>query len=143
MSLPTSGRGVPLVFDTSAWQRQRARGARELWLDLLDADRLAVCPVVALELCAAARDEAELAGLEEGLASLTPQAPVTEKVGAAARAAVRSLGASRRLPAADYLIAAAAADRGFGVLHYDRHFDLLCEVMGIPSVWVAARGSLD
>lgn len=144
MSVRAGGPRAPLVFDTSAWQRQRAPGARELWLELLDADRLALCPVVALELCAGARDEAELVGLEDGLASLTPQAPVTEGVGAAARAALRSLGgASRRLPAADYLIAAAAAQRGFGVLHYDRHFDLLCEVLGIESVWIAARGSLD
>ncbi len=143
MSIPAGGHGAPLVFDTSAWQRQRAPGARELWLELLDADRLAVCPVVALELCAAARDKAELMGLEDGLASLTPQAPVTEGVGAAARAAVRSLGAGRRLPAADYLIAAAAAERGFGVLHDDRHFDLLCEVLGTQSLWIAPRGSLD
>jgi len=56
---------------------------------------------------------------------------------------LRSLGAGRRLPAADYLIAAAAAERGFGVLHYDRHFDLLCEVLGTQSLWIAPRGSLD
>lgn len=143
MSVRAGGPRAPLVFDTSAWQRQRAPGARELWLELLDADRLAVCPVVALELCAGTRDEAELMNLEDGLASLTPQAPVTEGVGAAARAAVRSLGASRRLPAADYLIAAAAAQRGFGVLHYDRHLDLLCDALGVESVWIAARGSLD
>jgi predicted nucleic acid-binding protein len=104
---------------------------------------LALCPVVALELCAAARNEAELLRLEDGLASLTPQAPITERVTAAARSAVRSVGASRRLPAADYLIAAAAAERSFGVLHYDRHFDLLCEVLGIESAWIAPRGSLD
>ena len=41
---------------------------------------------------------------------------------------------SRRLPAADYLIAASAAERGFGVLHQDRHFDTLATVLGFPSV---------
>jgi predicted nucleic acid-binding protein len=37
-------------------------------------------------------------------------------------------------PRADYLIAAAAAERGFGVLHRDRHFDTLAAVLGFPSV---------
>jgi predicted nucleic acid-binding protein len=31
-------------------------------------------------------------------------------------------------------IAAAAAERGFGVLHHDRHFDLLSGPLGFPSV---------
>jgi len=52
----------------------------------------------------------------------------------AALAASRELRGSRRLPAADYLIAAAATERGFGVLHEDRHFDTLAGVLGFPSV---------
>jgi hypothetical protein len=44
----------------------------------------------------------------------------------------------RRLPAADYLIAASAAGRGFGVLHEDRHFDLLATVLGFESVRLSA-----
>ncbi len=40
----------------------------------------------------------------------------------------------RRLPAADYLIAAAAAERGFGVLHLDAHYDTLASVLGFVSV---------
>ncbi|HEV3318895.1 MAG TPA: hypothetical protein VG053_04055 [Solirubrobacteraceae bacterium] len=52
------------------------------------------------------------------------------------------LHGKRRLPAADYLIAAAAAERGAGVLHYDRHFDTLCGVLGIESVWIAEPGSI-
>ena len=46
-------------------------------------------------------------------------------------------------PAADYLIAAAAAERGAGVLHYDHHFDTLCSALGIDSVWIAKPGSMD
>ncbi|MBA3509554.1 MAG: PIN domain-containing protein [Thermoleophilaceae bacterium] len=133
----------PLVFDTSAWQRQRELAARRRWLELLDAGRLALCPVVALEVCAAARDDDEHARLEQALAALQAHAPVTEQAGEAARGALRDLGGRRRLPAADYLIAAAAAQRGFGVLHYDRHFDTLCDALGIQSVWLAPRGTLD
>jgi predicted nucleic acid-binding protein len=71
------------------------------------------------------------------------QAPVTRGAGERALGASRELAGERRLPAADYLIAAAAAERGFAVLHYDRHFDLLCHVLGIDSVLVAPRGVLD
>lgn len=63
-----------------------------------------------------------------------PQAPVTETVCRAAVAASTQLQARPRLPAADYLIAAAAAERGFGVLHEDRHFDLLATVLSFESV---------
>ncbi len=42
----------------------------------------------------------------------------------------------------DALVAAAAAERGFGVLHYDQHFDRLATVLGFTSRWVATAGSI-
>jgi predicted nucleic acid-binding protein len=42
----------------------------------------------------------------------------------------------------DALIAAAAADRGLGVLHYDQHYDRLATVLGFDSQWVAPAGSI-
>lgn len=107
-----------------------------------DTGLLAVCPVVALELLAAARDEDAFSDLDRALQALT-QAPVTRSAGDAAIGASRDLRGERRVPAADYLIAAAAAERGAGVLHYDHHFDPLCRVLGIESVWVASPGSID
>ena len=109
---------TPLVVDTSAWIRQRDPAVRPRWEATLRAGLLASCPVVAL---AAALDA-------------LPQAPVTTSACRAALAASHELRGSRRLPAADYLIAAAAAERGFGVLHEDRHFDTLADVLGFPSV---------
>jgi predicted nucleic acid-binding protein len=88
-----------------------------------------------LELLSGSRDEAEFAALDRGFAQLR-QAPVTAAVCTAAISASRVLGGSRRLPAADYLIAAAAAERGFGVLHEDHHFDILAGVLGFASVRV-------
>jgi predicted nucleic acid-binding protein len=105
-------------------------------------DLLAVCPVVALELLASARDEQKFAELDRTLRSL-PAAPVTRSAGAAAIGASRDLRGERRIPAADYLIAAAAAGRGAGVLHFDHHFDPLCRVLGIESIWIADPGSID
>jgi predicted nucleic acid-binding protein len=136
------GFGGLLVFDTSAWNRQQHPLVRERWRATARAKRLVTCPVVALELLAAARDEERFADLDRTLTAL-PEAPVTRSAGAAAHGATRELRGERRLPAADYLIAAAASERGAGVLHYDRHFDTLCHVLGIGSVWIAEPGSID
>lgn len=124
---------IPLVVDTSAWVRQREPAVRARWEATLEAGLLASCPVVALELLAVTRDENEFIALSSALDAL-PQAPVTTRACRAALAASHELRGSRRLPAADYLIAAAAAERGFGVLHEDRHFDTLAGVLGFPSV---------
>jgi len=136
------GSGSPLVFDTSAWNRRTDPTVLPRWAATRDAGLLAVCPVVALELLAAARDEDAFGDLDSALRALT-QAPVTRSAGDAALGASRELRGERRLPAADYLIAAAAAGRGAGVLHYDHHFDPLCRALGIESVWVAKPGSID
>jgi predicted nucleic acid-binding protein len=127
------GSGVPLIIDTSAWARQREPKVAGRWAATVQADLFASCPVAVLEILATARDEAEFDVLHGSLAAL-PQAPVTEAVCRAAVAASTQLQARRRLPAADYLIAAAAAERGFGVLHEDRHFDLLATVLSFESV---------
>lgn len=134
--------GGLVVFDTSAWNRQRADNVSARWRETLLGGGLTVCPVVALELLASARDEVAFGRLDSALSAL-PQAPLTRASCAAALTASRELGGQRRMPAADYLIAAAAAERGAGVLHYDRHFDLLCHAFGIESIWIAEPGSLD
>jgi predicted nucleic acid-binding protein len=113
--------------------RQRDPAVRPRWEATLQAGLLASCPIVAIELLAASRDEDEYTALARALDAL-PQAPVTAGACRAALGASRELRGSRCLPAADYLIAAAAAERGFGVLHRDRHFDTLAGVLGFPSI---------
>ena len=136
------GSGSLLVFDTSAWNRRTNPAVLPRWATTRDAGLLAVCPVVALELLAASRNEEKFANLDRALQGLA-QAPVTRNAGDTALGASRDLRGKRRLPAADYLIAAAAAERGAGMLHYDSHFDTLCGVLGIESVWIAQPGSID
>lgn len=136
------GGGAALVFDTSAWNRRTEPGVLPRWAATRDADLLVVCPVVALELLAAARDEGAFDDLDRALQMLA-QAPVTRAACQRALGASRELRGERRLPVADYLIAAAAAERGAGVLHYDRHFDPLARALGIESVWIAQLGSID
>lgn len=136
------GSGTALVFDTSAWNRRTNHAVLPRWSATRDRNLLAVCPVVAIELLSAARDEDAFGDLDRALAAL-PGAPVTRSACERALGASRELRAQRRLPAADYLIAAAAVERGFAVLHYDRHFDVLCQVLGVESVWIAEPGSID
>jgi predicted nucleic acid-binding protein len=133
MSAAPFGPGIPLVIDPSAWHRQSEAPIRPRWKATARAGLLVSCPVAALEILTATRDEREFAAFEEALGAL-PQAPVTASACQAALGASRDLGARRRIPAADYLIAAAAAERGFGVLHADRHFELLATVLGFESV---------
>lgn len=140
MSAPYST--VPLVIDTSAWGRQARPEVTGRWRATLDADALAACPAASLEILRGARDEGEFEQLAAAVAALR-QAPVTASACQAALAASAALRGQRRLPAVDYLIAAAAAERGFGVLHYDRDYDVLAEVLGFRSVWIAGPGSLE
>jgi predicted nucleic acid-binding protein len=127
------GSGVPLVFDTSAWTRHQRPGALPYWEAVVANELLVSCPVAALEIFRTARDEDEFLTLDRTFADL-PQAPITLSVCRAALSASRGLGARRRLPAPDYLIAAAAAECGFGVLHADKHFDVLATVLPFESV---------
>jgi len=127
------GSGLPLVIDTSAWIRHRQPGSLLHWEAATESDLLVSCPVAALEILRTARDESDFEVLDRTFAQLA-QAPVTASVCGAALGASRELGARRRLPVSDYLIAAAAAERGFGVLHADKHFDLLATVLEFESV---------
>lgn len=127
------GPGVPLVVDTSAWVRQRDPTIIGRWQATVRAGLIAVCPAGVLEILGAARDESTHIALDRALGAL-PQAPVTASVCNAALGASRDLRGSRRLPAIDYLIAAAAAERGFGVLHLDGPYDTLATVLAFPSV---------
>jgi len=129
------GSGVPLVIDTSAWARQREPATAPGWEATRAAELLVSCPAAALEMLNSARNEEQFAILDQTFAAL-PQAPVTESVCRAALGASRELGARRRIPALHYLIGAAAAERGFGVLHADKHFDLLATVLAFESVRV-------
>jgi predicted nucleic acid-binding protein len=141
-----SWRGGPWVVDTSAWARASAPEVACAWSRAAQAGELVACPVVTLELLYAARDAAEVERMAASLVALR-QAPVTRATTDAAIGAIRDLAARGsagphgvRVP--DALVAAAAAQRGFGVLHYDHHFDRLATVLRFDSQWVARPGSL-
>jgi predicted nucleic acid-binding protein len=138
--------GGPWVADTSAWARASNTEVAPSWRAAALAGDLIGCPVVTLELLYDAPDRERVEAVASALAGLR-QAPITRSVTDAAIWAVCELAArgsagAHRVRVPDALIAAAAAECGFGVLHYDQHFDRLASVFGFTNQWVAAEGSI-
>jgi predicted nucleic acid-binding protein len=136
---------LPLVVDTSAWSRAHHQAVRDRWVEALLAGRLRVSPTARLEILLSARSGKDFDMLAEGLGALRT-APLTATVARAAEGAMRTLAhrsaGAQRIPIVDYLLAAAAQETGAAVLHYDRDYDTLAEIMAFESVWLAPRGSL-
>jgi predicted nucleic acid-binding protein len=106
---------------------------------------LRVSAAACFEILIAARDGGAFDQLAREL-SLLRAAPLTPSVLRAAEDAMgtlakRSAGA-HRVPVVDYLIAASAQEYAAAVIHYDRDYDLLAEVMTFESVWLAPPGSI-
>jgi predicted nucleic acid-binding protein len=133
------------LADTSAWARADDPAVSARWAAALRADQIVTTSIVVLELLYSTRDSAELEE-EEGRLARLRSIPLTQSVTGAARAAMRDLSevAPRyhRIPPTDFLIAAAAQEASIGVLHYDRHFDRLAEVLEFESCWIAPAGVL-
>lgn len=144
MSDATAFGGRAYVVDTSAWARGARRAAADPWSRAMLAGQLMMTPVVKLELLYSTRDQQEFADLERRLDKMR-EATLDRSVARAAVAALRELAAigplHHRVPITDALIAAAAAERGVGVLHYDEHFDRLASVLGFESRWIVERGA--
>ncbi len=136
---------LPLVVDTSAWSRGHHAEVRGRWTEAILADRLRLSPAVRLEILLAARSGESFDSLAEALSAVRP-APLTRAVLRAAEAAMRTLArrsaGAQRIPLVDYIVAAAAQEIGAAVLHYDRDYDTLADVMEFESVWLAPAGSL-
>jgi predicted nucleic acid-binding protein len=146
-----SGDGRPLIFDNSVWARlldRRLTGAsRESFEKALTGGELWTCPPTLLEMRYSARDDQEFPLIAEELGAL-PHAMLSDEAGAAAVTAQAELaavaGISHRVKPVDLLIAAIAAERDLGVLHYDHDYDTIEQhtALSFSSVWVAPRGSL-
>lgn len=135
--------GCPLYLaDTSAWHRS-ARVAH--WEALLEADEIALCAPVRLELLVSARGPADYRSLAGDLAELRHLSLDVRGERAAARTqALLAERSQHRGPTPiDLLIAAIAEVNDATLLHYDRHFDTIARATGQPMEWLARRGSLD
>jgi predicted nucleic acid-binding protein len=137
----------PWVADTSAWARAGTGEVAPRWREVVNAGELIACAPVTMEMIFDAPDRDAVERVAAAMAGFR-QAPINRSVTDTATWAMRELAqrgaaGAHRVRVPDALIAAAAAERGFGVLHYDHHFDTLATVLTFASQWVAPAGSID
>lgn len=99
-------------------------------------DELCLCSVIRLELLYSARSSAEYEQKEADLAEYR-DLRVNGETHAIALTAQRELAAhgQHRVPVPDLLIASCAQQHGADVLHVDRHYDTLTQVLNFRSRW--------
>ena len=133
------------LVDTSVWARRRQPAVAAELERLLVTGQVRCCDVVRLEVGVIARSVAEHVGVQARLGAL-PAVDVDDEVTGRALEVQEGLvarGHHRGVGLPDLLIAACAERAGVEVLHYDHDFDLISEVTGQPTRWVAPRGSVD
>lgn len=135
------------VIDTSAWITSRRQPELRRHVNaLLLADKLVMTHPVQHELLYEARNAQEFRDIRLEL-GLMPLASIDEAAWNAAFNMFEALAErggmhQRQVGLNDALVAAAAERIGAPILHYDHHFDLIAEVTGQPTEWIAPRGSL-
>lgn len=136
-----NGQG-PVLADTSAWMlARRTPRARELLLGAVERGEVAWCWPVRYELIIDARGSEGIAAVDRTLDGLREIA-VDRGVQRGVLALMRELAdtgshGAHRLPLTDLTVAVAAQMAGLDVLHYDRHFEHLGEILGVDTPWIA------
>lgn len=131
------------LADTSAFEQQRHSEAADGLLEALAADgALCMTEIVALELLYSARNSADYDTRWNGLTAL-PWLHLTADVSALALEIQRQLArrGTHRRPIPDLLVAATALGHDATVLHYDRDFDLIAEVIDLKARWIIPSGT--
>jgi predicted nucleic acid-binding protein len=133
------------LIDTSAWSRMRLPVVHKRLAAILEEGLAATCLPLDLEDGRSARDFRDAMTIRARRAQLMTELPITAAVSTRARdlqLALTARGRHRAASPVDVTVAAAAAEYSATVLHYDRDFDLLAEVGGPRSEWVAPPGTL-
>jgi predicted nucleic acid-binding protein len=133
----------PYLADKSALEQQRHSDAADGLLRALAADgALFMTEIVALELLYSARNRADYETRWDGLDTL-PWLHLTAPVAERALEMQRTLAArgQHRRPIPDLLVAATALEHDATVLHYDRDFDLIADVIGLSARWIIPSGT--
>ena len=133
---------VPVLADTSAWiAARRIRPARERLLAAVERGDIAWCWPVRYELTVDARDSHAIGTLDrtlEGLREIRVDWSIQQQVLALMRDLARRGGhGAHRLPLADLTVAVAAQTSGLDVVHFDRHFERLGELLSLRVWWLA------
>lgn len=137
---------MPELADTSVWARRRHPEVAPWWERALLAGDLGICEMVMLELLHSARTGQEMRTLRRDLSGLSQHA-TSERAWSRAldvyqRLADHAPQHHRSVKLPDLLIAAAAEEAGWPLVHCDQDYDAIASVTGQPTRWVAPRGSL-
>ena len=141
MGQPYEGR--VLIVDSSTWIKlpRAPESAQQAFAGAVANGQIRCSPIVMMEILYGMSDAAAVEAEREQLDALS-QIPVTASACHAAIQAMVTLAhigspGNHKVKGSDLLIAATAADRAFGVLHHDEHFDKLASVLPFDSVWFA------
>jgi predicted nucleic acid-binding protein len=138
---------VTELADTSGWTASaRDPELRRRFDESVAAGEIATCDAVAFELLHGTRNGHEFSETRTRLGLLS-RCPIDRREWRRALDVYEMLAHQggmhhRRVKRADLLIAAAAESAGVPVLHYDADFDVIAEITGQPTRWIAPRGSL-
>jgi predicted nucleic acid-binding protein len=146
---PKSTSGLPLselhLVDTSAWSKARNEPSlAESFEAAVRSGFVATCDIIALELLRSARN-ADRYRHQTDLLGLLPSCPTGGAQIQRARQVQTELvarGTHRGVKPIDLVIAAAAEAADLPVLHYDHDYDLIADVTGQATRWLAPRGDL-
>ena len=124
----------PVLIDTSVWIEAMREHGDEFWRGRVQAvlreDRARFCDLVRLELWNGVRAGAERRWLLE-LEQVVETVPTHEAVWQEAYKLTRQARqGGLTLPATDLVVAACARVHGLDLLHQDKHFDRLAELLG-------------
>lgn len=119
--------GRLLLADKSALERATP--------EMLELGEICLCAVVRLEVLYSARSSSDYQRIEHGLSAFRDLRMDAETI-ATAVSAQRELGqhGRHRLPMPDLLIASCAQQHQADVLHVDRHYDVLAEVLSFAPI---------
>jgi predicted nucleic acid-binding protein len=122
--------GKLLLVDKSALERATP--------EVLELGEICLCAVVRLEMLYSARSASEYQRIEHGLSAFRDLRMDAETI-ATAVGAQRELGqhGRHRVPIPDLVIAACAQQHQAAVLHLDRHYDVLAEVLAFEPIRLA------
>jgi predicted nucleic acid-binding protein len=132
------------LVDTSVLGRTHQRVVAERLEALALAGKLWTCRMIDLEYLYSQPEHGVPDVLVERRA--LPESPITDRTMDRALEIMEKLavaGMHRHARVGDCIIAASAMQAGISVLHYDRDFERIAEVVGLEAEWVAPAGSLD
>lgn len=116
-----------LLVDKSAWVRLAPK--------TVDEADLCLCAVTRMEILYSARSAAAFELIEGDIAAFRDLRIDTATLNAAAGAQREAAAdGAHRVPIPDLIVAACAQQHGAGVLHADRHYDLLARYLAFESV---------